>query len=118
MAEIHGDMLAHISRRNGEMTALLARYRDVETQITTLGAVTDVAMAVIVPAASGQFSMMVPTETLRAQHEALLSTLGTRILDCAGRPMDDMPPPAAAEPEQAAAPIPITAAPEGDHPPG
>lgn len=117
MTAITAELMAHISRRNTELHALIARYNLVRDQIATLATETKPLVEISVHVVGKHFPMMVPVEVLRAQHEDMLATLAQRILDRAASPMDDMPMPVTAPEPDPAAELPPPPFPEGatDH---
>lgn len=107
MSRLTPDLLAHIAARNGEMSGLLAKFREVEAQIATLATTTAPTIEISVHAVGKHFPMTVPVDTLRDQHEYMLDRLSALILERAARPMDDMPP---AQPKPEPAPPTLPAA--------
>ena len=91
MPHLPDELFGQIAARTGEMSRLLATYRDVLSQLEALNAHALPSIQVTVHGAGKHYSMRVLVQVLRAQHEADIAILARRIREAAATPMDWMP---------------------------
>lgn len=89
--EIPADLYTHIARKHGEMASLLAKIRDMQSDLAALDAQTLQSVRITVLAVNAQqFSMLVPVATLREIIESDLRTHSRKLAAAASVPFDWM----------------------------
>jgi hypothetical protein len=88
---INHELYAHIARKHGEMASLLAKIRDMQSDIAALDAQTmENVRVTVLTVGAPQFSMMLPVATLREIVEADLDAHTRKLLAVASIPFDWM----------------------------